>query len=269
MLKQSTLVCVALGALLSTARADTEPTAQLTLPKGRVLLDAFLEINLSDGRAGKPISLSPDVWYGATDDLTVGLVHSGLGTTGFIGGFGFGFRGDALCLTGDDNGCDGVYTGAGLEVRYRLKPREFAWAVNGGLYALDFDPLQLAVKLGVVGRWEQGKLAVEFAPNVFLGVTNRDVTMDVLRPNGETLFVPATAFYTVAPKIAVALQLGLVLPFEHIGDTYQVPVSISGHYELDDSVGLNLAFSLPRLVAGSAPDGIDVRSITLGGTYAF
>ena len=42
MLKTSTLVCVALGALLSTARADPEPTAQLTLPRGRVLLDAFL-----------------------------------------------------------------------------------------------------------------------------------------------------------------------------------------------------------------------------------
>jgi len=266
MLKTSTLVCVALGALLSTARADPEPTAQLTLPRGRVLLDAFLEINLSDGLAGKPISLSPDVWYGATDELTVGLVHSSLGTTGFIGGVG-----QALCLSGDANGCDGVYPGAGVEVRYKLKPREFAWAVSGGLYAQDFDPLQLAIKLGAVGRWEQGKLAVELAPSLFVGFTHRDVDLanNVLRSNGETLLVPVTGFYTVAPKIAVALQLGLVLPFEHTGDNYAVPVSISGHYQIDNSASVNLALALPRLVAGSPLDGVDARSITLGGTYAF
>jgi hypothetical protein len=63
--KTSILVCVVLGASLSNARADepenpvTSPTApatapapagegidQMVLPKGRVLLDAFAEINL-------------------------------------------------------------------------------------------------------------------------------------------------------------------------------------------------------------------------------
>ena len=206
------------------------------------------------------------MWYGATDELTVGLVHSSLGTTGFIGGVG-----QALCLSGDANGCDGVYPGAGVEVRYKLKPREFAWAVSGGLYAQDFDPLQLAIKLGAVGRWEQGKLAVELAPSLFVGFTHRDVDLanNVLRSNGETLLVPVTGFYTVAPKIAVALQLGLVLPFEHTGDNYAVPVSISGHYQIDNSASVNLALALPRLVAGSPLDGVDARSITLGGTYAF
>src|SRR3954470_25033757 len=114
--KTSTILCVVIGALSSTARAEpdeTEPRAaaatadgadQLTLPKGRVLLDAFVEINLSTDQAFKPVSLSPDIWYGATDDVTVGLVHSGVGRSGFIGGIA-----DSLCLTGSDNGCSDVY----------------------------------------------------------------------------------------------------------------------------------------------------------------
>jgi hypothetical protein len=273
--KTSTLVCVVLGAMLSTARADTEtppgasdgPEAyRLTLPHGRVLLDAFAEINLSDGVAFKPISISPDVWYGATDDLTVGLVHSSVGATGFIGGVG-----DALCLSGKANGCDSLYPGAGIDVRYQMKPNKVAWALDGGLYINDFDPLQLAVKLGAMARWASGQLAVELAPSVFIGVTNREPALT--NPgalNQETVFIPATALYTVAPKIAVALQLGFVLPIEDIGNTYAIPLSIGAHYDVNESATVNLAFSLPLLITGlPAGGGLDARSLTLGGTYAF
>ena len=273
--KTSTLVCVVLGAMLSTARADTEtppgasdgPEAfRLTLPRGRVLLDAFAEINLSTGLAFKPISISPDVWYGATDDLTVGLVHSSVGATGFIGGVG-----DALCLSGKANKCDSLYPGAGIDVRYQMKPNKVAWALDGGLYINDFDPLQLAVKLGVLGRWASGKLAVELAPNVFIGVTNREPA--ATNPgllNQEVLYIPATGLYTVAPKIAVALQLGFVLPIEDIGNTYAIPLSIGAHYDVNESATVNLAFSLPLLVTGlPGGSGFDARSLTLGGTYAF
>src|SRR4051812_49216493 len=138
------LVCVVLGATLSTARADdTElgpaaPTAaaaassggtpQLTLPKGRVVLDVYVPINLSDTQAFKPVSISPDLWYGVDDKLTVGLVHSSGGASGFIG-----TPKTALCLTGTDNGCDKVYNNVGLDARYQLKPgtTELTWALDG------------------------------------------------------------------------------------------------------------------------------------------
>lgn len=271
--KTTMLVSVVLGATLSTARADTEVASsatgaasadgiyQLTLPKGRVLLDAFAQINLSDGGVFEPFSLSPDVWYGATDELTVGLVHSSLGTTGLIGGVG-----TSLCLSGTSGGCGSVYQNVGVGVRYGLKPMDkIAWAIDGGLYALDTDPFALAIKLGIAGRWQSGKLVVEAAPNLFLGLTERSDF------NKETLYIPVTGLYPVAmaDKLAVALQLGFVLPFESLGDNYAVPLSIGAHYDLNESLTLNLAFSLPRLVAGSAPSGFDARSLTLGGTYAF
>src|SRR5262245_3455835 len=112
-----TLACVVVCVTLSSARADTEPETeaeaaatpatpggeQLTLPAGRVLLDASLSINLVSGFEFKPFSLSPDLWYGATNDITVGLVHSGLGGSGFIGGVG-----TALCLAGSGGNCGDV-----------------------------------------------------------------------------------------------------------------------------------------------------------------
>jgi len=286
--KTLTLVGVVLCATLATARADTVPDPeatpppaaaapaggadQLTLPRGQLLLDAFAEINLSSGAVFKPFSLSPDLWYGATDDITVGLVHSGLGASGFIGA-----AGDALCLTGTSGNCGKLYPGVGLDVRYKLKTGDLAWAADGGLYARALDPFQLAIKLGIAGRWHSSQLAVELLPNLFLGLTNRSPATPAVVPgmmavavvtNQEVLSVPVTGLYSLTPQLALALQLGVVLPLENLGDGYAIPLSIGGHYQATENLSLNLAFSLPRLVA-KAPSGFDVRTLTLGGTYAF
>jgi hypothetical protein len=273
--KTSTILCV-IGALASTARAqpeDAEPHAeapadgvdQLTLPKGRVLLDAFLEMNLSTDFAFKPVSLSPDIWYGVTDDITAGLIHSGVGRSGFIGGVG-----DSLCLTGTENGCSDVYNEVGVEARYKLKFGQMAWAVNGGLFIRQFDPFQLALKVGVVGRWHSGPLAVELSPNIFFGLTNRTSSGTVIvASNEEVLDLPVTGLYSVTPVIAVAVQTGVMLPFQNTGDTYAIPLSIGAHYRVNESASANLAFSLPILVGGGPLTGFDARSLTLGGAYAF
>ncbi|HEU4729619.1 MAG TPA: hypothetical protein VFT22_17105 [Kofleriaceae bacterium] len=271
--------------MLSTARADepeeSKPAAeasatagegadQLTLPSGRLLLNAFVEINLSTDLAFKPVSLSPDLWYGATPDITVGLIHSSVGASGFIGGVG-----DSLCLTGTDNGCSDLYKNVGLDVRYKLKNGQLAYAVDGGLYVTSFDPLVLALKAGGVARWHQGPLAVETAPNLFVGLTNRTtnqmaggVTVEVTT-NGEVFNLPVAAIYTVAPKIDVDAQTGVVLPFENTGDTYRVPFSIGGHFHVNESLNINAAFTLLAVVGGGSQTGFDGRTFTLGGTYAF
>lgn len=283
------LLGVGLGATLLAARADAQPetepdakpaatatagadgTDQVTLPKGRVVLDAFLEIGLSSGNAFKPISISPDVWYGATDDITVGLVHSAVGTSGFIGG-----TGTSLCLSGTDGGCSDLYRNVGFDARYKLKTGMFAWAAEGGLFFGQLsDPFLFSLKLGAVGRWHSGQLAIELEPNLAIGITNRStsttvggVTVDATT-NPDVLSLPVTALYAVTPVIAVSGQIGVVLPLENTGDMYAIPLSIGGHYHVNESLDVALAFSLPGLIAGADPKGFDARSLTLGGTYAF
>src|SRR5262249_3369390 len=132
-------MCV-LGMALAEARADTltaEDTApaQVTLPKGRFVLDVFLEISLASDAVFKPFSISPDLWYGVTDEITVGLIHSAIGELGFIGGVG-----TSLCLTGSDNGCPKVYNNIGAQVRYKLMEGEYAIALDGGLFFDSFSP---------------------------------------------------------------------------------------------------------------------------------
>jgi hypothetical protein len=286
--KNTTIVGVVLGMLFA-ARAHAQPDPdsetkpldaaaaaaggeggeQLTLQKGRAVLNAYLGIGLSSGGAFKPVSISPDIWYGVTDDITAGVVHSAVGTTGFIGGVG-----ESLCLTGSDNGCPDLYSNAGVEARYKLKMTGIALAVDGGLYSGHVSDLKLLeVKLGAVGRWQKGPLAVEAAPNLLIAVTDRSSTtttngISVTSGNSDVLNVPGTVLYTLNPMITLAGQSGLVLPLENTGDAYAVPLSIGAFYKVNDELNVSLAFSLPRLIAASG-GGTDARSLTLGGSYAF
>jgi hypothetical protein len=263
-------MCV-LGAALAEARADTltaEDTApaQVTLPKGRFVLDVYLEISLADGAVFKPFSISPDLWYGVTDEITVGLIHSAVGELGFIGGVG-----TALCLTGSDNGCPKVYNNIGAQARYKLMEGEYSIALDGGLFFDSFDPeVFLKLKIGAVGRWQKDRFAVEGAPALLFGLTNRsvDTPFGSITVNGDALLLPITGMYTVAPKAVIAVQTGLILPFQQTGDTWQLPLSIGFHYLATEHLSLTAAFSLLRLLGGSSGDAFDARSLTIGGSYA-
>jgi hypothetical protein len=255
------------GASVSTASASD--TDGFVLPKGKLLLDVQLEMSLSSGAAFKPVSLAPDLWYGVTDDLSLGLVHSSLGETGFIGA-PVSIGGDSLCLTGSSNGCPNFYNKVGIDGRYRLKK---PLALDVGLYINSIsDPFFLDVKIGLDGRWNWDKVSLELQPSLFFGLTNRTAPA-VMPPamavpgNIDVLFIPATLAYRIAPKADIALQAGLALPFENTSDSWTIPLAIAARYAVTPKFGLGLAFAFPELIGGTST--AKIRSLTLGGTYAF
>lgn len=246
------------------AVAASPPGERVTMPEKRGMVRGLLGINLSSDFAGDPISLSPDVWYGVSDKLTVGLVHTFVGATGI-----YGLPGTSLCLVGDL--CGDVYNFAGLDARYTLKSTaKLALALDGGLFMTSLDPFQLALKVGVVGRYRFGKkLALDFSPNLFAGLTKRDGGGMGTDPNKEVLALPASVVYSLDAKIGLFAQLALLLPFENAGDTYLVGYSIGGSYAINKQAAIEVAFSLPAALNGTGLGGFDTRSMTIGGSYAF
>lgn len=238
-------------------------TDRFTLPKGKLQLNAMIEMNLSKDAAFKPVSIAPDLWYGVNDDVTIGLVHSGLGATGFIGNVG-----DSLCVTGSGNNCAHLYNNVGLDGRIRLKK---PLALDVGLYITSIaDPFQLAGKLGLDGRWNFGSISLEIQPSLFIGFTNRDPMTTgtaVIARNTETLYVPATVAYAISPKFDLALQAGVVLPFDNTSDAWRIPLSVAARVAATPRFGIGLAFTFPDLIGGTST--AESRSLTLGGTYAF
>ena len=272
--RNALVMMVLLWPLTALAEEPETPPAESTaavsageheiMPAKRALVHVLVEMNLSADAAFKPFSIAPDLWYGVSDKLTVGLVHSFLAQTGIMGGFG-----SSLCLAGAANGCDGVYGNVGVDARYQIKDGGFSVAVDTGLFVQDFDPFQLAGKLGIIGRWRPSptsKLAVDIAPNLFFGLTEREGA----QANKEVLTMPATLMYGVTPKVAAAFQVGLVLPFEQAGDNYFVPVSVGGNYMLNKRASVDAAFTFLHLAGGGnvGATGADSRTFTIGGGYA-
>lgn len=245
---------------------------QMTLPGGRFFVQGFAEVSLSKDAAFEPVSIAPDLWYGVSDLITVGLVHSGRASTGLYGGAGNG-----LCLTGEEGGCPDVYANIGIDARYHFyRSGGMTLSAEGGLFAGPFDPFTAALKLGVVGRWQAGAIAVDVAPNLFVGLSEREpeegVDVAIGSNNKETLNLPITALYLLSSQIGLALQLGAVVPLQETGDLYTVGVSLGGQYMLSSQMMIDAAFSLPLLVRGDAYEGIDAfdaRVLTLGFGYAF
>jgi hypothetical protein len=235
-------------------------TEQMTLPPGRVRITVELAINLSKDLAAAPISLSPDVWIGVTDALTVGVVHSTRGALGVVG-----TTGDAVCLTGKAKGCTRVYDNVGLDARYQVRdarPGGVGVALDGGLLVNSFDPLQLALNVGGIGHGHVGPLALDVAPSLSIGLTERGAG------NKELLALPVTVHYDVAPGLTVSAQTGLVTPLAKAGDLYTVPLSVGGDVAVGDRAFVGATLSLPALIGGSAiADGVEVRTFTLSGSY--
>lgn len=238
----------------------------VTMPAKRALIRLDIGINLSAGvddgmgntisNVGDPIQIAPDFWYGIDNKLTVGLVHSFVGLTGFLG-FPIG---SGICL-GDN--CFADYSAAGA-VRYQfMQNKQMSFAVDGALSFENFDPFVMSAKLGVVGRYRVNpKIAIDVQPALFFGVTERD-------SNGEVLALPITANYALDKKLSLLLQTGILLPFVDAGDFFFVPLSVGANYMVNKQMMVYGAFSLFALAGGSAiSHGIDGRSFTIGGGYA-
>src|SRR5689334_13339692 len=78
------------------AGATTSVGERVTVPSKRLYAHVEFGIALDSGHSGDPISISPDIYYGVNDKLTLGLIHSFSGASGILGE-----PGRSLCIAGD------------------------------------------------------------------------------------------------------------------------------------------------------------------------
>jgi hypothetical protein len=255
------LVIAAARPALAEQPDPNKPVEVMTLPEGKWVINGFIEMNLSKDQSFKPVSIAPDGWYGVDDKLSVGLVHSTIAMTGFVGAVA-----DSICVTGVNNGCAKPYKTVGGLARYRLQA---PYAIEGGLVVSNTQPFSLDLKLGGSGRWRSKKYTLEVQPNLLIAVTQRVTDAPLTAPHSERLNVPATGGYAVTPKLEVEAQLGFSVPFNKAGDYFTIPFAFGGRYVHDAHLSVGLMFALPALIRGDAlGGGFDVRTLTLGVSYA-
>ena len=239
------------GTMMGDGAVDAAPA--LITPTGKIAISVGVGIGLSKDLAGKPIDITPDIFYGVAPKLEIGLAHSGHALTGFwADSVPLGIIGTGVCVTGTDGGCAKVYNGpVGILGRYSLVQGSVDVAADAGVIIASIsDPFQVGVKLGVRGRKVSGKMSIGFAPNIYIGLTERDAG------NKESLAIPVDLYFGVNDKIGVGLQTGIEGRLDGFGDNFVVPVTVGGVYSINDKMTAGLTFNLHR-VAGGSPDGVD------------
>ena len=234
---------------------EEDGVAGLVLGAGQIGLLGEIAVNFSTENVGKPLSIAPDIWYGVSNELTVGLVHSNTGLYEYWGGLG-----NSLCVVGEDNGCTDLYNRGGLRALYQFQRGDLQLAADGGLYWESISPFALQLRAGLHGRYTSGKFGVEFTPAVHLGITERDSSFD-------SILVPVTVGFQATPQLLVGLQSGInVLDIANAGDSWNLPLGIGAMYHVDQrlSAGASLNFvGLRENTVGELDPG---TSVTSGGT---
>jgi hypothetical protein len=264
-LRRTWLIGFALASLTTAAFADDDvppvsdaPAGEYAAmrgvqgPAGMFSARLLLDINLSDGAVGKPISIAPDLYYSVTDKLQLGLTHTG--PMGWQARPGVG-----LCVTGSDNGCPNLYDNVGADVMYGLVFGDTHLSLHGSLFFNSFDLSSTSVALGVTGKAHfSDKVALLFDPKIAIEVNDRDVFDDVV-------YVPLELEFQVGAKTQVKLLTGLLGGITNFGDSYQVPVGIGVVQNLNKHLDLGVRFSFDNLL-GNQPANVgaaDTRSLAV------
>lgn len=216
---------VAVLVVLVSATAHADP---LVLARDQIHAVVTSEIELAPRHFAKPISFAPDVWFGVTSRLTVGLIHSNASVSRIERAASFCFEHHVIY------GCDRTYHNAGLDVRYAWRTGPIAVAPRGRFLIRDVDPWKPAITAGALVRWERGILALTGDPYLRLGIANTD------KGNRTALFVPVV--FSVAPieRLRVALHTGYDSDLAVWHDGFHIPLALSTRGKLTDSVEIGV-----------------------------
>ncbi len=213
-------------------------------PGGLFTARVLLLIDASKDSFGKPTSLAPDLFYGVSDTVQIGLLHTG--PMGWQSRPGFG-----LCLSGTTGGCPKVYNNVGFDFMYGLLYGDFNLSLHSSLFLLPIsDPTGVMWTIGFTGKFHfSDAVALLFDPQIGVMLAHRDIYK-------EQLFIPVELQFQVGAAVSFKVLSGVSGQLSELGDTYQVPLGLGLVGNVTSHLDLGLRFSFDNLL-GHVPTGVD------------
>jgi hypothetical protein len=243
----------------ATAAPAPKPMASpLTLGKGKLLIaGSTVNLDISDTEGFDDpgaLSFAPSVWYGVTEELTVGLTHD-FGTTAWtprpasLTSFSAGtldsdselrssVLGGGLCVT---DGCPEsyktkIYNSTGADLLYSLKQGSLSLAAHPGIDITVRYPFVLDVRIGVLGRYAvNDRFSVVVEPRLRLGVIGNDDEHNLLD-------LPIWNWFAVNEALGLYLHTGLSVPLDGFTDEPFVLLQVGANYKIGQKLALGLDF---------------------------
>jgi hypothetical protein len=245
------LAFVLLATFGGEASAQVYTRRSYVLPKSSIELTGeparpmMAGINLSEDANLEPFHFPIHLYFGVTDDLTLGITHD---------------RG--LCPN-----CDDVYNDVGMGILYNIV-RDPSFELDLHVTApliQNFDPFFLSVRGGVLGRVNFGNLvALVFDPSLKIGITNRP---DEDGNNKEYMYLPAWVYFQATEKLVPFVGTAFHAPLEDFFDAIQVP--LEGGMVISVTNDIDLGFVLTFLNLMGAGGSFDYRELGFVGRFRF
>jgi hypothetical protein len=246
-------------------RADVD--RPLALGPGMFELRSALVTDLSAGSALDTVSLAPNLHYGVTERLSLGLIHTrfatltppdegeapGIAALGSHGQAAPSVRaGDGLCL-GD--ACSRVYDNLGLDVRLALGAMRgmIQLRANAGMEASNLRPVRLGGRVGVTGRLRLRDVAVLVDPAIRVGLLRRG------EGNEDVLSLPVTAQFQATSALVLEISSGVYGPLQGFRNGLQVPLSTGLLASLSPAVDVGISAGFPGVAGGDEAPGSAAR----------
>ncbi len=225
----------------------------VTLHQGGIMIDGDVVIGLSSGSAGKPIQIVPNLYYGVSNELSVGLAHN-------PGAEIFQTDGRGLCLSGTSGGCAKVYNNLSLDALFSfMRSSTMDLAGHGGLDFISLDPMFLSLRLGVKGKTMAGPLVIVFDPSLNIGLTKRSAG------NKELLQLPVRVGFMATPQLNIGVSIALRGAIDGFGDNYNIPVGVGGTFAINNMLDVRAQFTFDNLAGKGG--GADFRTMSVGAAY--
>lgn len=239
---------------------------RLVLGMGQGAAQVFVKMNMSKNVEGQPTTISPDIYYGVTNYVQLGLVH-----TSPLGWQTPGNTPNALCVTGKNDGCPKVYNNLGIDaVGLALTgPVELA-----GHARFDFDPLdpfRVNLLLGFIGKLRLPWFSIVAYPSIQIGLNKRNQAGGPT-PDGnkEMLYFPGEIVFQVSPLLAILGQAAFYTQAEGFTDHYRIPLGVAAMFTVSPLMDLGLRWGWDNLAKTTPGVGRgDERSLVALGNLHF
>ncbi|MFA6033436.1 MAG: hypothetical protein WC889_11100 [Myxococcota bacterium] len=214
----------------------------LTNPKGMFELRGnTVQVNLSKDAEGKPVSLAPAIFYGITDEFTIGI------TTPVNG----------LCLTGDDGGCTHVFNDIAVDFQYyAISKGSYLLVPHGGVSFSSFQPARSEFNLAVLNFIQfNAWLALFIEPSVSVGLNDRTAA------HPDSVNIPFLLGFQVIPKVFLFAATGIGGSLYNFSNGYVVPVSAGGWYSFTNRIDVGAEFQFTNLTPHDGSGSVDGRKL--------
>lgn len=210
--------------VLLAAPAAADP---VVLPRAAVQADLTVELGVSSRELLEPVSIAPDLWYGATDRLTLGLTTSSRAVSRVDAGSG-------LCVRSEEHGCPRLYDDLAVDARWRVAPEA---AIRARFVSSSFSPWKPSLRLGALARWRRGAWAVESDPQLAFGLWNTD------QGNRATLELPVWVRFQLGCRAEGWIRTGARGELDGFTEKVAIAVGLGGEVHAGPvDVGAEVAF---------------------------